>query len=72
MIHRWLTVGLQVVLVGGAVLAFLQGRPLPGLTSLAIVVLTFLPLVIGRRFQITIPPEFEALAVVFIYASLGC
>ncbi len=69
-IHRRLTVGLQVVLVGGAVLAFLQGRPLPGLTSLAIVVLTFLPLVIGRRFQITIPPEFEALAVVFIYASL--
>ena len=31
---------------------------------------TFLPLLLGRRFQVSIPHEFEVLAVVFIYASL--
>ncbi|MDX1656756.1 MAG: hypothetical protein R3310_16220, partial [Candidatus Competibacteraceae bacterium] len=36
----------------------------------AIIAITFLPLVLGRRFEINIPPEFELLAVVFVYASL--
>ena len=69
-VHKRLTLFLQGVLVLGAVLAILQGRLLPALTSLAIVALTIVPFAVGRRFRILIPPEFEALAVVFIYASL--
>ena len=68
--HKRITIALQTILVIGAVLAVLQGRLLPALTALAIVALTIVPFAVGRRFQISIPPEFEALAVVFIYASL--
>ena len=69
-IHKWLTICLQAVLLVGAVLAIWQARWQLALTTLTIVALTVVPFAVGRRFQITIPPEFEALAVVFIYASL--
>ena len=70
LIHKRLTVTLQVFLVTGATLAVLQGRWLLALTTLAVVAVTVVPFAVGRRFEILIPPEFEVLAVVFIYASL--
>jgi hypothetical protein len=48
----------------------LQGRWLPALTTAAIAGLTFLPVILGRRFRATIPAEMELLAVAFLYASL--
>lgn len=64
------TLVLQFFLLLGAVLAALQGRWLPALTTLAIAGLTFLPFVLGRRFRTQIPAELELLAVGFLYASL--
>ena len=69
-IHKWITVGLQLALLVGVVLAVMEGRWLDGVVTTAIIAITFLPLVLGRRFEISIPPEFELLAVVFVYASL--
>lgn len=69
-LHKRLTLFLQVTLLVGAVLAVFQGRWLAAIATLGIIVVTFLPLILGRRFAVHIPPEFEALAVVFIYASL--
>ena len=48
----------------------LQGRWLAGIATTGIIIVTFLPLILGKRFAVRIPPEFEVLAVVFIYASL--
>lgn len=69
-IHRTLTIALQVILLVGAILALVQGRWLAALATFGIIIVTFLPLVLGRRFAVNVPPEFEVLAVVFIYASL--
>lgn len=69
-IHRWLTLLLQFTLLIGVVLAVVQGRWLAALVTAGIIVVTMLPLILGRRFAVQIPPEFEALAVVFVYASL--
>lgn len=69
-IHQWITVTLQVILVVGAVFALVQGQWMAGITTLGVVLITFLPVVLSRRFQIRIPPEFHSMAVVFIYASL--
>lgn len=69
-LHRRLTLFLQVTLLIGVVLALLQGRWLAGIATTGIIIVTFLPLILGRRFAVRIPPEFEVLAVVFIYASL--
>ena len=69
-LHKRLTLFLQLTLLIGVILAVLQGRWLAAITTTGIIVVTFLPLILGRRFAVRIPPEFEVLAVVFIYASL--
>lgn len=69
-IHKRLTVFLQLTLLIGVILAVIQGRWLAATVTSGIIVVTVLPLVLGRRFAVSIPPEFEVLAVVFAYASL--
>ncbi|MDH3281420.1 MAG: hypothetical protein OEQ18_09860 [Gammaproteobacteria bacterium] len=69
-IHKWLTLFLQLTLLIGVVLAVLQGRWLAAITTTGIVIVTLLPLMLGRRFAVQIPAEFEVLAVVFVYAAL--
>jgi len=69
-IHKWLTLSIQLALLLGALWAVWQGRWLAASTTSAIIVVTLLPLILGRRFAVTVPPEFELLAVVFVYGSL--
>lgn len=69
-IHRRLTLSLQGVLLLGTAAAVWQGQWLTALTTAAVIVATVLPVLLGRRFRVFVPPEFEALAVVFLFASL--
>lgn len=69
-IHRKITILLKFSLIVGAILLFWQGRYQAVFETLAILIITFLPMILGRRFQVKIPHEFECLAVVFLYASL--
>jgi len=61
---------LKLSLLVGAVLAFVDGRLEAGVVTLLIFFITFLPIMLGNRFEVKIPPEFEVLSVIFIYASL--
>lgn len=69
-LHRRLTLVLQGILLLGLAAAIWERQWLTALTTLAIIVTTLLPLVLGRRFKVFVPPEFEVLAVVFLFASL--
>ncbi len=69
-IHRRLTLILQATLVIGVILAIFQQRWLTAVITTAIILVTLFPLVFSRRFAVNIPAEFEALTVVFVYASL--
>lgn len=69
-IHRKITIVLKLSLFVGAILLFWQGRYQAVFETMAIIFITFLPIILGRRFQVKIPHEFECLAVVFLYASL--
>lgn len=69
-VHKSVTLVLQATLVVGIVLSVLQGRWLTAAVTAAIVIVTLFPLLLGRRFNVFIPAEFEVLAIVFVYASL--
>ncbi len=69
-VHQRVTFVLQAILLMGLALAVWQQQWLTALTTLAILLVTLLPLVLGRRFAVFIPPEFEALTIVFVFASL--
>ncbi len=69
-VHRTITVILKISLLLGAGLLVWQGRYQAAVETVLIIIITFLPFILGRRFQVKIPPEFDCLAVVFVYASL--
>lgn len=54
----------------GALLLLLEGNYQAAFESLIILSITFLPLVMGKRFHVRIPHEFDTLAIIFIYMSL--
>lgn len=61
---------LKLSLLVGAILSFAGHSHDAAVITLLIFMITFLPIVLGNRFQVKIPVEFEVLAVIFIYASL--
>lgn len=61
---------LKLSLFAGAILSFTHSHLQAGVITLVIFFITFLPVILGNRFQVKIPSEFELLAVIFIYASL--
>ncbi|MBT8143038.1 MAG: hypothetical protein HKN88_09325 [Gammaproteobacteria bacterium] len=69
-IMQWITVILRVLLFIGAIILFVQNKFLPALTTCGIILATFTPRLLGHSLRVTVPVEFEFLAVVFIYASL--
>ena len=69
-VHKTLTLFLQATLVVGVILSCFQQRWMAAILTAAIIVVTLLPLIFERRFDVHIPPEFELLAVLFVYASL--
>lgn len=65
-----LSLTLKGVLIVGAILELLSGNWLMAATTTGIALVMFLPVVMGHRFGVTIPAEFELLAVIFVFASL--
>ncbi len=69
-IHRKITLALHVVMLVGLALSIYERQWLNTAAVGGILLLCALPMVILRRLEIFIPPEFELLAIAFIFASL--
>ncbi|WP_404363599.1 hypothetical protein [Marinobacter sp.] len=68
--HQKITLSLQLILLAEAGFAVWSQQWLTAFLSVAIILATLLPLVIERRFRIYIPPQFQLLAIVFVFAAL--
>ncbi len=69
-IDRWISLLLKIILAVGAVLEAMQGNWLNAVATTGVIIAAFFPMVVGYRFHVRIPAEFELLAVIFVYASL--
>ena len=69
-IHKRITLVLQAMLLLGIALSLLQREWMRAISVAGIMLVSLAPLVLGRRFRVFIPPEFEVLAIVFLFASL--
>ena len=69
-IHNRISFILKTFLMLGAIFLFLSGQYQTGIETTLILCITFMPIVLGARFQVKIPYEFETLAVLFVYLSL--
>ena len=70
MIHRRLTLFLQAVLAAGAGVAVWEKQWLTAVLTVGIIGMTLVPVLLARRFRVYIPPQFQLLAIAFIFASL--
>lgn len=68
--HQWLMGLMQLIMLVGCVLSLYERQWLNALLIASIILLTLLPTVLGRRFDVYIPPQFEVLAILFIFGSL--
>lgn len=69
-IHYWLTVTLEGIMVVGLVLSVFKGQWLNTSIIVGILFLTLLPTLLGKKFDVYIPPVFQFMAILLIFASL--
>lgn len=58
------------MLLVGAAMALWNGQWLVAATTCIIILVTLFPILLAKRFRVFIPPEFEVLATVFVFAAL--
>jgi hypothetical protein len=61
---------LQIIILAGFTLAVYERQWLNAFLIVGILLLTMLPTMLSRRLAVSIPAEFELLAILFIFASL--
>jgi uncharacterized membrane protein YjdF len=69
-IQRFLSFLIKAILFVEAVVAVWGQQWLTVAITVGIIAITFIPLLMAKKFQIYIPQEFELLAIIFIFASL--
>lgn len=69
-LHKRLSLFLQAIMVLGLAGALYERQYLTAALVGCIIILTVLPTLLGRRFNVFIPPEFEMVSVGFIFLSL--
>ncbi len=69
-VHRAIVIILMLIMAVELVLVFYEGQWINAFLVMAIMAVTLLPDVLGRRIRVYIPPEFQLLAVIFVFAAL--
>ena len=69
-IHRGILIVLQLIMAVELVLLFYEGQWVNAFLVMAIMAIILSPAALGRRFRVNVPPEFQVLAVVFVFAAL--
>ncbi len=70
MIHRRLTFALQIILVVGFIAEVWAKQWFTAVITSGIILITFAPLFLEKKFRVYIPPEFVLLSITFVFASL--
>ncbi|WP_111495230.1 MULTISPECIES: hypothetical protein [Marinobacter] len=68
--HQRITIALQLVLLVQAVFALIERQWMTAAFVLLIIGITFLPVLVERRFRIFVPPQMQLLAIGFVFAAL--
>lgn len=68
--HRRLAFALQALLVAETIAAIWRQQWFVAVITTGIVVVTLIPLLLERRYRVFIPPQFQVLAIAFVFAAL--
>jgi len=69
-VHLGILIVLQLIMAVELVLVFYEGLWMNAFLVMAIMAITLSPAALGRRFRVNIPPEFQVLTILFVFAAL--
>lgn len=69
-VHRWVVIALQVVMAIELVVLLFEGQWMTAFTVSLIMAITAAPVVFRKSLPVNISPEFQLLAIVFMFAAL--
>ncbi len=69
-IHKNLTLIIQGVLLIGTLFSIIEGNWQLAFFTFLIIIVSLAPVILGKRFHVFIPPEFEFLATIFVFGTL--
>ncbi len=69
-VHRWVVIALQVVMAIELVVVLFKGQWMTAFTVSLIMAITAAPIVFRKSLPVNISPEFQLLAIVFMFAAL--
>lgn len=69
-IHRRIGLALQLILAVELLAALLTKQWLTAFVATGIILVTLIPTMITRKYRVQIPPQFQLLAIGFVFASL--
>lgn len=69
-VHRWVLITLQLIMAVELILVIHEQQWVNAFLVMVIMAITLSPAAIGRRFKVDVPPEFQVLAVIFVFAAL--
>ncbi len=70
LIHRRVTFALQAILVVGFIAEVWAKQWFTAVITSGIILITFVPLFLEKKFRVFIPPEFVLVSIAFVFASL--
>ena len=70
-LQRWIAMLLQIAILAVLVGALWERQWLVGFTAAVVLVLTFLPALVERQFDVHLPVEFTLVTCVFLYAAFA-
>jgi hypothetical protein len=69
-LHRWIAITVAAIMTIELALFLYEGQWLTAFLTLAIMVVILAPTLLGDRLPVKIPPELQALALLFVFAAL--
>jgi len=69
-VSRWVMAAIQLIMLAELVLVLREGQWLTAVLVLAIMAITLFPALLSRHLRFYVPPEFQVLAALFVFASL--
>ena len=69
-LQLWISFAMRVSLLGAIVLSIIENQWMVLFVTVVVLILTFLPAIIEKNFNIYLPTEFELVIILFTYATL--
>jgi len=69
-IHLGILIILQLIMAGELILLLMERLWISAFLVIGIMAITLSPAALGRKFRVIIPPEFQVLAILFVFAAL--